>query len=592
VSTPGNLHAKNSACDPADLELVRLLAVLAKSSFTHEEDSQRAVEACHAFKIVLEARVQETGAPLVLGIRPDGLHTASGKVPGDAVRDWLHGALQRALIGAIVVDGAASTQTLHQFFTRLRANNAGRIRKDATFDALWPGRFEGLALHELRFYGGYAPGPEGAEVAPSLLPVARNGPAGDPHAALLRLAPSDVQLERIRRIEHRLAGIGGLHDAEEGLSLSDEMLEALPADVVDDPAARSVFLDRFLDRFEESLGAPMPSGPVAAPALGALVDLFRRAPHVPVAASTEEPPIATAPPPRPEDRGDDLEDPAELETRIAELPEFSSGLDLDEAALQAETLAVCLHHLGAETTTRVAEPAASRMRRIVEGGAPRALAVLERYVDRASAGNARPIPPIEVERTLLHLERHRLLSALRREGGLSVERVTRRFPSGFVLFLRTLAENSPADRDALVRVLTSQKDAALATGLEKLLQQREILEPALLRKLLALGGRSALGLARGILRARAPAAEEEVVVWLRAISSGEVEAEPLALLDAAALPAAYLDALCERERTGRANPRLRGLACELLYSVAGSTPADEQDLECKIRAIQALVAFP
>src|SRR5262249_15679679 len=159
---PGNLHAKSSACEAADLELVRLLAVLAKSSFTHEEDSQRNVEACDAFKVALEARVQETGAPLVLANRSDGLYTASGKVQGDAVGGWLHGSLQRARMGAIVVHGSASEASIHMFLSRLRANNVGRIRKDATFAALWPDRFEGLDLHELRFYGGYAPGPRGA----------------------------------------------------------------------------------------------------------------------------------------------------------------------------------------------------------------------------------------------------------------------------------------------------------------------------------------------------------------------------------------------------------------------------------------------
>ncbi len=592
MSTSGNLHAKSTPCDPADVVLVRLFAVLAKSSFTHEEDSQRTVEACHAFKGALEARVQETGAPLVLANRSDGLYTASGKVPGDAVRDWLHGALQRALLGAIVVERSATTQSLHAFFARLRANNVGRIRKDATFDALWPDRFDGLQLHELRFYGGYASGPRGSEAATSLLPAAPGGRADEAHAALLRLAPSESQMERIRRLEHRIAAIGGPHDAGRGTSLSGEMFSALPADVLEDPSARAAFLDRLLDRFEESLDAPMPSRAAAPSALGNLVDLFRRAATVTSEPSAQDASNPAPAPARPEDRGEDLDDPAALAERIAALPEARTRLDFDEAAIQAETLGVCLHHLGAETTPRVAEPAAARIKRIVENAAPRALEVLERYVERASEGPRGPLLPLEVERTLLHLERHRLLPTLRREGGLTVERVTRRFPEGFLLFLRTLVEGSPADRDALVRVLTSLKDPTLAAAVPKLLERREILEPALLQKLLALGGRSALGLARGVLRARDPAAQEEIVAWLRATSAREVEAEPLELLDAGALPPAYLDALCERERTGRSNARLRGLACELLYAVAASPADDDAQLARKVRAIGALVAFP
>ena len=599
VSTPGNLHAKSSACDAADLELVRLLAVLAKSSFTHEEDSQRTVEACTSFKAALEARVQETGAPLVLANRSDGLYTASGKVPGDAVRDWLHGALQRALLGAIVVHGSASAQSLHAFFSRLRANNVGRIKKDAMFDALWPERFEGLELHELRFYGGFVPGPRGAEAAASLLPASR-GHGGDAHAALLRLGPSETQLERIRRLERRLSVLGGPVDAGPGTShsdtsLPDEMLSALPADILDDPAARGAFLDRLLDSFEESLEAPMPAGPAVAPSLGSLVDLFRRAPPLVSGAAAAEASAPTTPTPRPEDGTADLGDPDELVARVAALPGTPAELAFDEAAVQAETLGVCLHHLGAETTSRVAEPAAGRMRRIVESGVPRALRVLERYVERASAGSAAtgaPLAPVEVQRTLLHLERHRLLPALRREGGLSVERVTRRFPDGFALFLRTLAEGSPSDRDALVRVLTGLKDVALAAGLPKLLEQRDLLEPALLKKLFALGGRSALFLARGVLRSGDRAVQEEIVAWLRATAGREVESEPLDLLDANALPPAYIDTLLERERTGRSNPRLRGLACELLHAVAASPADDDAALERKVRAITALVAFP
>jgi hypothetical protein len=590
LSTPGNLHAKSSACDAADLELVRLLAVLAKSSFTHEEDSQRTVEACHAFKTALEARVQETGAPLVLANRSDGLYTASGKVQGDAVRDWLRGALQRALLGALVVHGSASTASLHQFFTKLRTNNVGRIRKDATFDALWPDRFDGLDLHELRFYGGYVPGPDAADAAKSLLPAA-GGSGGDAHAALLRLGPSEAQIERIRRLELRLAAIGGPPEHGGGTTLSDEMFSALPADVVDDPAARTAFLDRLLDRFEESLDAPVPSATAVPSALGSLVDLFRRAPPMPAGSASEDA-IPPQPASRPEDRGVDLDDPEALAERIAALPEAPGRIVFDEAALHAETLAVCLHHLGADTTSRVAEPAAARLRRIVESGAPRALEVLERYVRRAAAGSSGSLPAVEVERTLLHLERHRLLPALRREGGLSVERVVRRFPEGFVLFLRTLAEASPADRDALVRVLTSLKDAALAAGLPRLLEQREILDPVLLRKLFALGGRSALFLARGVLRSRDRAVQEEIVAWLRATVVREVESEPLDLLDASALPPVYLDVLLERERTGRSNARLRGLACELLYAVAAKPAEDDAALAAKIRAITALVAFP
>jgi hypothetical protein len=592
VSTPGNLHAKTAACDAADLDLVRLFAVLAKSSFTHEEDSQRTVEACQAFKAALEARARETGAPLVLANRADGLYTASGKVPGDAVRDWLHGALQRALLGAIVVEGSASTQSLHQFFTKLRTNNVGRIKRDATFGALWPDPFDGVRLHELRFYGGYASGPRGAESAASLLPADPGGRDDEAHAALLRLAPSEAQMERIRRLEHRIAAIGSPSDAGRGTSLSDEMFSALPEDVIDDPAARAAFLDRLLDRFEESLDAPLPSGPSAPSALGTLVDLFRRAAPIASGARPEEASTPVHAPLRPEDHGEDLDDPEALAERIEALPEAPARLVFDEAALQAETLGVCLHHLGAETTPRVAEPAAARLRRIVESGAPRALEVLERYVERASEGNRGPLLQLEVERTLLHLERHRLLAALRREGGLTVERVARGFPEGFVLFLRTLVEGSSADRDALVRVLTSLKDVTLAAGVPKLLDRREILEPAMLRKLLALGGRSALALARGVLRARDPAAQEEIVAWLRATSAREVESEALELLDARALPPAYLDALCERERTGRSNARLRGLACELLHAVAASPANDDTELARKVRAITALVAFP
>ncbi len=379
------------------------------------------------------------------------------------------------------------------------------------------------------------------------------------------------------------------------------MLATLPADVVDDPAARPVFVDRLLDHFEKRLdehgladdGAPRP--------MSGLVELFRKLPQSfftaevdPGAPPNPEPEARPLPtlPSRPEDHFDEIEDPARLVSLIGSLSEKPISLEPDEATLQAEMLRVCLHQLGADTTPRVAGPASARVKKIFQQVAPESVKVMEHYVRQALARNSELPTPAAVERMFQRLDQAHLLPELRRHHVLTVERVVRFFPNGFVLFLKSLADGSAADAEVLVRVLKGIPEAALAAGTNQLLQQKEILDPAVLRRLFALGRRNVLGVARTMLSAPIPAVKEQVVALLRDLGSEHAESLPVVCLEAENLPVTYLQQLCDFQRTGRADPRLRSQAGGLLYTFIESTPNDEHALPRKARAIAGLAAFP
>jgi hypothetical protein len=253
---------------------------------------------------------------------------------------------------------------------------------------------------------------------------------------------------------------------------------------------------------------------------------------------------------------------------------------------------VCLHQLGADASPRVTAPAAAKVRKILARAAPESRGVLEHYVRQALLRSESLPPPAVVDRLMLRLHEHELLPELRRQGGLTAERIVRCFPNAFVPFLRSLDEKSAADAEVLARALKTLDATVLAAGVEQLLRQQEILQPALLRKLFRLGGRSALGLARAMLSSRTPALQEEIVAWLRELGGGHPEAAPLSFLETGSLPASYLEDLCEFVRTGKPNPRLRSQAGGLLYAFIEATPNDLHGLPLKARAILGLAAFP
>jgi hypothetical protein len=609
VSTPSRFETKAVAGEAADGELVRLLAVFGKASFTYEANSRRTTEACTAFQSALIARVRETGAPFLLENRSDGLYSSSGKVPADPLREWLRNTLQKALLGGLRVDGGVSTQSLQRFFARLRSTNVGRVRKEATFQTLWPERYDGMELRELRFFGGFHARDLSSGGAAA---AAADGPTGfapdrstDLRSTLAKLALSDAQLQRILALEQRLASLQTGAGEGAPLSLPREVLATLPADVVDDPAARPVFVDRLLDRFEQGLDDHGLADDGAPQSMSGLVELFRKLPQgfftaliepgaSPEARESAPPEARPLPslPHRPEDHADELEDPARLVSLIAALPEMPISLEPDEPTLQAEMLRVCLYQLGSDTTPRVAGPAAARVKTILNRVAPESVKVLEHYLRQALARNSELPTPAAVERTLHRLDQSRLLPELRRCAVLTVERVVRFFPHGFVLFLKSLADGSAADAEVLVRVLKSIPEASLASGASQLVQQKEILDPALLRRLLTLGGRQSLGLARAMLSAPIPAVKEQVVAYLRDLGSEHAEALPLVCLEAENLPLTFLQQLCDFTRTGRPDARLRSQAGGLLYTFIESTPNDEHVLSRKARAIAGLAAFP
>jgi hypothetical protein len=597
LATPRRVESKAVGCDPADVELVRLLAVLAKASFTYQETNRRTQEACSGFLTALLARTRQTGMAFVLEVRSDRLCTTTGTVPAEPLRDWLRTTLQRALLGAIRIEGTVAAAELAKFLARLRSTTVGKIRKDATFQFLWPEPFAGLQLRELRFFGGYHADELGADDEAGAFSSATAADSSETRTALGRLGLQDVQLRRILSIERRLASQQTEPGAGEPLSLSKEVLAALPADVVDDPVERPLFVDRLLDRFEALLDSPRPAPNVGPANLGVLVELFRKLPpdffradDAPGTPPASAPPASK--PHRPEDDSVDLEDPALIEPLVAALPASTATLEPDPAALQAESLRVCMYQLGADTAPAVASAAAAKARKLMAQAGPESRAVLEHYVRQALVRGAGLPAPSVADKAMLRLQEHDLLPELRRLGVLTVERIVRFFPNGFVPFLRSLSEGSAPDAEVLVRTLKSLSDAALDAGVKQLILREGSLDAALVRKLLRMGGRSALGVARILLSVKSPALQEEIVAWLRELAGAHAEAVPLACLDAGNLPPSYLEDLCEFERTGKPNPRLRSQAGGLLYAFIEAMPNDGTEPARKARAIAGLAAFP
>jgi hypothetical protein len=186
--------------------LVRLLAVLAKTSFAYAEGSQRVNAALTAFRSALLARTRETGRPFTLENRSDALHTATGRVPDGNLGGWLRQLLQKALIGAIRLSGELENAALLGFLAQLRAIASAKPRKDASFAGTWPGRFEGLELVELRFAGGFHALDFGSDAGNESLRASSGDQAAELQAALRALDLPESQLARLGALDSACAG--------------------------------------------------------------------------------------------------------------------------------------------------------------------------------------------------------------------------------------------------------------------------------------------------------------------------------------------------------------------------------------------------
>jgi hypothetical protein len=582
----------------ADVELVRCLAVLAKASFAYQHHSRRVVEALATFQAGLREWMQQTGPLFVLENRSDGMHAPSGRIPSGPVTDWLREMLQRSLIGALHFDAALTDDALLHFLGRLRATGFGKLRKDAAFTSNWPDPYEGLRLQELKFVGGFHALDLDADQARLTLLETLAGESEQRKSALARLGLNEDLMRRILTVEQRLGGFAAPATASEWLNLPEELLAALPADVVDDSKAREQFAERMLNEFEKLLDAADDAGSAEAATDVDPLQLFRRVARtlfVSQARRAQDPDdeaVLSAKPHRPEDGANALEGTAELVGRYEALPSEEIALDPSASALQTELAGICLFHLGADSDPFATGPAAAKLRELLDQGPSAGANVLEKYVLHELDPGSSHLPDALVESVLRKLGQLQLLPALRSHGGLSGERVIRHFPSGFVLFLRALAPNAAADAAALKSVLEGLDEKALAAGSRQLLQSGELLQPAMLRKLLAIGERQSIYLVRHLLRGAPAVVHEEIAHWLKQLELDCAEAVPLRLYKPARLPAAYVQLLCDLVSTGRADPELDIVAGDLLRNFIATTPNEERTLELKQKAILALWAFP
>lgn len=582
----------------ADVELVRCLAVLAKASFAYQHHSRRVVDALATFQAGLREWMQPSGQPFVLEIRPDGAHAPSGRIPPSPVTDWLREMLQRSLVGALHFDAALTDGALLQFLDRLRTTGFGKQRKEAAFASNWPDTYEGLRLRELKFAGGFHALDVGSDPTGLTLLETLAGESEQRRSALVRLGLSAESMHRILTIERRIGGPATRETATEWLSLPDELLAALPADVLDDSKAREQFAERMLDELEKALDAADGAGPAAEATAADPLQLFRRVARtlfVSQARRAQVPVDGAAPaalPHRPEDGANALEGAAELVALFEALPSQEIALMPAAAALQTELAGICLFHLSADGDAFATGPAAAKLREVLDQGPTAGANILEQYVLHEFDPGSSNLPDAAVESVFRKLGQFQLLPALRSHGGLSSERVIRHFPNGFVLFLKALAPNAAADAAALKSVLGGLDETALAAGSRQLLQSGELLQPVMLRKLLAIGERQSIELVRHLLRGAPAGVYEEIAHWLKQLDLDCAEAVPLALYKPARLPAAYVQLMCDLVSTGRTDPLLDPIAGDLLRNFIATTPNEERTLELKQKAILALWAFP
>lgn len=585
-------------CSTEQAGLAREFVAFVKAAFVYPPNHSRVIESRDRFLAGCTALVQRSGQPFVLENRAAGLHAGGGRVPAFALADWCRDNLHKAMIGSIRCDAELTADALQGFATRLRQTCSGKIDKTASFTSLWFGcRFAGLEIAELRFFGGFHDLDLGSGTGTDSLRTTVTATSAELESVLRRLGCDEPMLQRMHGIEQRLAAATPYDAGGAALSLPRELLAALPADVVADPASRPQFLGRLLDEFETLLQqeerAPAPGEEDA----GALIHLFRKVAQgffgsrlLP--ADDERGGRLPAAPSRPEDRIDDLEDPRQLLPLVQALPQTVQRLDPDPAVLQAEVLNICLRQLGDHADDRLVAAVVQRLKVILARAAPPAVRVLDQYVRKVLDPSANALSPQAAANVLQRLGDHELLGTVRRQGALEPGLVARHFPNAFVAFVDSLTEGAVGDAELLQRVLAEIDEAALGSGTAQLLQQAQLLQPARLRKLLQLGGRQALGIARHLLRGDDRSVQAEVLALLRRLGSRRPEALPLQFIELERLPPWYLQLLCDLERTGKFDARLRDHAGLLLRSYVESLAGDPARLAAKTEAISALLSFP
>ena len=596
MSDPTRTHTTANACTVEHQQLARDFVAFVKSAFVYPDNHSRVVEARAALLQRAEAWVRTSGKPFVLELRAEGLCAPSGKVADIPLLPWFQEQLQKALLGTIALDERVTPDGLQDFATQLRAVCSGKVDRTATFASLWDGwRQPGVQLAELRFFGGFHDLDFGEARGDRTLRATIATPAAELQATLSRLGMSEELVARIQGLEQRLSAAAPWSDGSAPLSLPRELLAALPADVVTDPAARPQFIAKVLDEFERLLETEA-NGDVDHDQVD-LVKMFRGVARSffgvdPQAVDERhEGPLPTAPS-RPEDQACDLEDPERLLPLVEALPERQLQLEPVAGVLQAEVLEICLRQLGQHSEDRVVEPTVAKVRQILDDCQPQSVLLLEQYVKKELDPAANLLPPAAVRSALQALGDHDLLPAVRRRGALDLEQVARYFPGGFVMFVDSLSLGVVGDADALAKALAGIDEGQLAAGCSQLVQHGAILEPARVHKLMQLGGRQALGLARHLLQSQQPVVQQEVFLLLQRLHSRRPEAVPLQYIEVDRLPPWYLQLLCDLERTGKHDPRLRDHAGLLLRSYVETLVGDPQRLLAKLPVITALGAFP
>jgi hypothetical protein len=522
---------------------------------------------------------------------------------------WLRTRLDKATLAGVVFQPRVEEDTLLAFSKKLLEVYLHQ-KAFPSFEELWPEPFDGLALIDRRFEGGFG-GSVGLESGRGASERGSGRSSGGARRGGRRGATSRDDVVKLLMTDGEIAReIAQLDadttDADVGTdtetvsagALLDRIVSHMPAEALEDPGGLALATRDVLRALRGSSGGAAARGEEDDSKLAALMQSVSRS-HF-ARGGPDLTRWARDRAPSEEDigrrgagrRGDDgiTDDVTDLLIELDALPAADEDRLRHHGELRGEELAVCLYYLmHMDDPTQLAGLYRTLEHLLAEAG-PEELGVLRACVqtDQREGGPTRATPAI-----LAYLHGARRMSLLRAAGVFTPGWIVRVFPSYFVAYLNSITGDTEADLEELSSVCTSLGTERMLYASSALATDARLLDAEATRHLLAHPDPARLPLARMLLDWQGTDAAPAVGAFLRKLGPDLPESFPLYMFDDLSLVTVeYLLALTDHQfgRTPIEDVRaaIAGLLCRHVRAMRVGDPMGRD----RIESIRRLASYP